>query len=235
MNSLKELERHILEIEQKIDYVFKDKSLLLNAFVHRSFLNEHRATVHAHNERLEFLGDSVLGLIISEHLYHLLPTHPEGQLSQLRSKIVDAVSCAYYLQKLALADYILLGRGEKLGEGKSKTSILADAFEAIIGSIYVDGGETAARSFILGHFSEEITQVIGSPPRNCKADLQDYSQKKYQKPPRYEVVQETGPEHGKMFHVKVWINDQEMGLGIGNSKKEAEQKAAAEALAALQL
>ena len=91
---MKELERHILEIEQKIDYVFKDKSLLLNAFVHRSFLNEHRATVHAHNERLEFLGDSVLGLIISEHLYHLLPTHPEGQLSQLRSKIVDAVNIA---------------------------------------------------------------------------------------------------------------------------------------------
>jgi ribonuclease-3 len=131
---------------------------------------------------------------------------------------------------LELQDFILLGRGEKMTEGRNKTSILADAFEAIVGAIYLDGGMLIAKSFILCHFEEEASQAIGSPPRNYKAELQDYSQKKFQKVPLYKVALESGPDHAKSFHVAVYLNDEEVGLGVGASKKEAEQSAAFEAI-----
>lgn len=235
MNSLKELEGHLPTIEERLTYTFEDKNFLVLALTHRSFINENRAVITEHNERLEFLGDSILGLIVADYLYHRLPSYPEGQLSQLRSKIVDAASCALYLQKLHLADFILLGKGERLGVGKTKVSILADVFEAIIGAIYLDGGLAITKAFFLSQFDQDIDQVIGSPPRNYKAELQDYSQKKYQEPPTYKVIQETGPEHGKTFHVLVTVGGEEMGIGIGPSKKEAEQRAAFEALSKLGL
>lgn len=218
------------EAEERLGYVFSNKDLLLTALVHRSFVNEHKEMGGQHNERLEFLGDSVLGFFVADYLYHRLPGHPEGQLSQLRSKLVDATSCAQYLQKIELQDYILLGRGEKMTEGRSKISILADAFEAVVGAIYIDGGWSMAKSFLLCHLETIIEAVIGSPPRNYKAELQEYSQKKFHKAPTYKVMQESGPDHAKVFHVMVLMNDQEVGLGIGASKKEAEQRAAFEAL-----
>lgn len=230
MDSLFELQKRLAEIEEKIHYTFVNKELLILAFVHRSFLNEHRNEVSQHNERLEFLGDSVLGLAVGDFLYHRLPNHPEGELSQLRSQLVDAAACAHYLQKLSLAEYILLGRGERLGEGKAKASILADVFEALIGACYIDGGMAAAKALLLGNFDAEIETAIGNPSRNYKAELQDYSQKKWQKAPVYQIIQEAGPDHAKVFHVMVSINDKEAGIGIGASKKEAEQRAALEAL-----
>jgi ribonuclease-3 len=229
MNPVETLKRQFEEIEEKLGYSFKNQELLLLSFIHRSFVNEYKTLASQHNERLEFLGDSVLGLIVSAYLYHRLPTHPEGQLSQLRSKLVDAPSCANYLQKLDLSSYILLGRGE-VSTGRTKVSILADVFEAIIGAIYLDGGMDLAKSFLICHFETDFETVIGSPPRNYKAELQDYSQKKFQKTPTYQVVQETGPDHAKIFSVVVIVNDKEAGSGMGPTKKEAEQQAAFDAL-----
>lgn len=217
------------KIEEILGSPFGNKDLLMLAFVHRSFVNEHRDLIGEHNERLEFLGDSVLGLAMADYLYRRLPSYPEGSLSQLRSRLVDAVACTRFLQKLKLGDYILLGKGEQLS-GKAKDSIQADVFEAIIGAMYLDGGLGIVRSFLTFHFEADIEEAIGSPARNYKAELQDYSQKKYQKPPAYRVVDESGPDHAKIFHVAVSIENEDLGLGAGSSKKEAEQRAAFEAL-----
>lgn len=233
MNFLEHLRKNLPAIEEKIGYIFANKDLLILSFIHRSFVNENKSLVQSHNERLEFLGDSVLGLITSDFLYHRLPSYPEGPLSQLRSRLVDAQACASYLQKLCLAEYILLGRGEALSDGKAKVSIAADAFEALIGAIFIDGGMSVAKSFLLCHFLDDMEAVIGSPSRNYKAELQDYSQKKFQKAPVYKVIQETGPDHAKIFHVMVYVDDKEVGIGLGESKKLAEQQAAFNALSQL--
>jgi ribonuclease-3 len=230
MNPLENLKAQIESIEEKLGYVFENKDLLVQSLIHRSFINEYRGGPLQHNERLEFLGDSVLGLVLADYLYHRLPGHPEGQLSQLRSRLVDANSCANYLQKLSLAEHILLGKGERLGDGRTKTSILADVFEALLGAVYLDAGLATSRSFLLCHYETEFELVIGSPPRNYKAELQDFSQKQFQKTPVYKVVDETGPDHAKIFHVMVWVDEKEAGIGMGASKKEAEQRAAFEAL-----
>ncbi|HEX2583387.1 MAG TPA: ribonuclease III, partial [Chlamydiales bacterium] len=213
---------------------FENKDILINSLIHRSYVNEHREGTLNHNERLEFLGDSVLGLVVADYLYHRLPSYSEGALSQLRSKLVEAATCAKYLQKLGLQDYILLGRGEKMTEGRNKISILADAFEAVVGAIYLDGGLSITKSFLLCHFEEEANEAIGSPPRNFKAELQDYSQKKFQKVPVYKISGESGPDHSKLFHVIVYVNEREAGVGLGASKKEAEQRAAFDALSKLE-
>lgn len=230
MNLLENLRTNLSSIEEKIGYVFENKELLVLSLIHRSFVNELKGQTIQHNERLEFLGDSVLGLAIADYLYHRLPGHPEGQLSQLRSRLVDANSCAQYLQKLGLADAILLGRGERMSEGHAKVSIQADVFEALVAAVYLDGGLPVAKSFLLCHFEAQIEQVIGSPPRNYKAELQDFSQKKYQRAPVYKVIEEAGPDHAKVFHVLVLIDEKESGTGMGASKKEAEQRAAFDAL-----
>jgi ribonuclease III len=235
MNPLEQLKLKVEEIEDKLGYVFGNKDILINALIHRSYVNEHREGVVNHNERVEFLGDSVLGLVVADYLYHRLPSYPEGALSQLRSKLVEATTCAKYLQKLGLQDYILLGRGEKMTEGRNKVSILADAFEAVVGAVYLDGGLPVTKSVLLCHFEEEANEAIGSPPRNFKAELQDYSQKNFQKVPLYKIGGETGPDHSKLFHVIVFVDEKEAGIGIGASKKEAEQRAAFDALSKLEL
>lgn len=220
----------LAHVEERLGYLFSNKQLLLSALVHRSYLNEHKNLEVSHNERLEFLGDSVLGLLIADYLYHRLPEAPEGTLSQLRSKLVDAAACAAYLRKLDLVDALLLGRGEQIQEGKNKLSICADAFEAIIGAMYLDGGLLVVKSFLVCHFEDDFSEAIGSPLRNYKAELQDYSQKKFQAAPVYKIAQATGPDHAKSFHVVVYIDGKEAGEGIGASKKQAEQQAAFEAL-----
>lgn len=230
LNPIEELIARIPIIEEKIKYSFKDKQLLVLSFVHRSFFNEHRDLVQQHNERLEFLGDSVLGLIISDYLYTQLPLEPEGYLSHLRSHIVEASSCAQLLIQLGIAQYVLLGRGERMNDGRGRETILADLFEALIGAIYLDSGVESAKKFFLFHFSEKIQEHLRKPLRNWKAELQDYSQKKYQKPPAYKILRESGPDHSKVFHVLAYIDEEEVGEGTGASKKEAEQAAAEDAL-----
>lgn len=230
MNSLEALKSKLRLIEEKLGVGFENKDFLIQSFIHRSFINEYREGPLQHNERLEFLGDSVLGLVIADYLYHRLPNFPEGYLSQLRSRLVDANACAQYLQKLQIAEHILLGRGETMSEGRTKLSILADVFEALLGAIYLDGGLVAAKAFLLLHFEADFEAAIGTPSRNYKAELQDLSQKLFQKTPVYKVVDETGPDHAKIFHVMVYLGDEEAGIGIGASKKEAEQRAASDAL-----
>lgn len=230
MNPLDQLMQKASEIEAKLGYTFKDKSLLSLAFIHRSFINENRAVIEEHNERLEFLGDSILGMLIAEYLYKYLPSTPEGELSYLRSRLVEASSCLIYIQKLHVDPYLLLGKGEKLNDGRGRESILADLFEGIIGAIYLDGGLEAVRRFLFKNFSKDIEEILKTPLCNWKAQLQDYAQKKYQQPPTYKVLKESGPDHSKTFEISVWINNKEIGCGTGSSKKEAQQAAAADAL-----
>jgi ribonuclease-3 len=230
MNPLEHLINISTEIESKLGYTFKDKNLLALAFVHRSFINENRFLTEKHNERLEFLGDSILGLLVSEYLYRYLPGTPEGELSHLRSRLVEATSCYDYVKQLDVEKYILLGKGEKLSGGRGRDSILADLFEAIIGAIYLDGGLDSARKFIFKNFSKDIDSILKTPVSNWKAVLQDYSQKKHQKAPVYTIISEAGPDHSKTFVISVSINDEEVARGEGTSKKEAQQNAARNAV-----
>ncbi|WP_068469059.1 ribonuclease III [Candidatus Protochlamydia phocaeensis] len=234
MNQIEHLIQNASVIETRLGYSFKDRSLLVLAFVHRSFINENRE-ITQHNERLEFLGDAVLGMLISDYLYRYLPTTPEGQLSYLRSRLVEASSCVSYIQTLNIASFILLGKGERMNDGRGRESILADLFEAIIGAIYLDGGIEAAKQFIFANFTKQIEAILATPLRNWKALLQDYCQKKYQQTPVYNVLQESGPDHSKVFQISVLINQQELGRGTGASKKEAQQAAAADALSRFNL
>ncbi len=221
-------------IEARLGYTFQNKKLLKQAFIHRSYFNEHREEVEEHNERLEFLGDSVLGLLISDYLYQHLPMQAEGELSRLRAHLVEAGSCAKFLQRLDLASFVQLGRGEQMNEGRGRDTILADLFEALIGAIYLDGGIAKAHAFFWHHFAPEIQRILTHPARNWKAELQDCSQKKYQRPPIYKVVREEGPDHSKMFVIAAYLGTREVGQGIGSSKKEAEQAAAKNALEKLE-
>lgn len=233
MASLDQLEKNISLIEEKIHYVFRNKNLLRLAFIHRSFAHENKEVVQGHNERLEFLGDAVLGLVISSFLYEELPHYPEGELSYLRSRLVEAASCARYIQQLELAPFMLLGRGEEMNTGKGRFSILADLFEAVVGALYLDGGVEVAQTFFFRHFSDAAAAIIEKPHRNWKAELQDFCQKTYQRPPLYQVIKEEGPDHSKTFYITVAIQGQELGQGEGSSKKEAEQLAAEQAIKTL--
>lgn len=230
MNPIEALLSHAPEIETSLGYTFSKKEYLVLPFVHRSFFNENRELVTEHNERLEFLGDSVLGLIVSSYLYNHLPTQTEGHLSHLRAHLVGAESCVKYIRQLALEQYLMLGKGEAINVGRGRERILADLLEAIIGAIYLDGGLEAAEKFVLDHFLHFIDEAMATPLRNWKAELQDYSQKKFQKPPEYRVLSEEGPAHSKIFLVAVVIDGVDVGQGEGASKKQAEQSAAEDAL-----
>lgn len=233
MHTVEDLLQAASNIEERLRYSFRDRSLLILAFIHRSFVNENR-NITQHNERLEFLGDSILGLLISEYLYKRLPSTQEGELSYLRSRLVEASSCVSLVQKLDLGKYLLLGKGERMNDGRGRESILADLFEAIIGAIYLDGGIDAASRFLFSNFTGEIETILKTPISNWKALLQDYCQKKYQQPPEYRVLEESGPDHSKHFIIAVIVANKEYGRGSGASKKEAQQSAAAEALGRIQ-
>lgn len=233
MNPLEALLEQVPVIEEKLNYAFSNKNLLALAFVHRSFFNENKILINENNERLEFLGDSVLGLLISDYLYHHFPEEAEGKLSHLRSCLVEASCCSAFLNQLDVSKYILLGRGEQLNDGRGRDTILADLFEALIGAIYLDGGIEAIKQFFLDHYALHVTTHLERPLCNFKAQLQDYSQKKHQRPPVYRIVKEMGPDHKKMFQIKVSVGDIDVGEGVGASKKEAEQIAAEKALSAL--
>ncbi len=222
------------DVEARLGYEFRDSSLLLLAFTHRSYFNENQDEVGGHNERLEFLGDSVLGLVVSSYLYTHLPSQSEGHLSHLRAHLVGAESCSKYLYQLGVEDFFRLGKGESANVGRGRERIIADLFEAVVGAIFLDGGIEKAEAFLLTHFSEAFNEAMETPLRNWKADLQDYSQKKFQKPPQYVVIEESGPPHQRTFVVAAEIEEVEVGRGSGSSKKEAEQEAAEDALRSIE-
>ncbi len=217
-------------IETRLGYHFQNPELLSRAFVHRSFLNENKDFASEDNERLEFLGDAVLNLLIAEYLFSHLPHQSEGALSALRAQVVSSDACIQYIEHLKLQEFILVGKGEKLQSSRGRLTILADVFEAILGALYLDAGLEETRRIFFSHFEPLIAQMCLNPKVNCKALLQEYVQKTMHVVPRYEVLEESGPDHSRLFLVGVFIHDKEMGRGHGKTKKEAEQEAAKHAL-----
>ena len=219
------------ELEQHLDYTFHDLRLLRAALYHSSYANEHRAQSVSSNERLEFLGDAVLGFVSADYLYGKHPDLPEGELTRIRAALVCEDSLHEVAQRLHLGDFLMLGKGEESGGGRHRPSILADAGGAVLAAVYLDGGIDEARALVHRILLEkEPEQVVESRRRDCKTELQELVQRKPNQELRYELVSESGPDHAKVFTVAVMLNGQVVGLGSGHSKKEAEQSAARTAL-----
>ena len=221
--------RTLADLQQSISYTFKEPMLLERALTHKSFANENK--VHYHNERMEFLGDAVLSLIVSEYLMRTCPDSTEGDLSRLRAAIVSEPALAVIGRALALGAYLLLGKGEEQTGGRDKDSLLADSLEAVIAALYLDRGKDAAEAFILRFFEDVIKMTCASRTTlDYKTALQERCQERLKQLPEYRVASETGPDHQKQFDVELLVKGQLYGRGTGKSKKEAEQKAAKEAL-----
>lgn len=219
-------------LEKTIDYSFKNSKWLTLALTHSSYANEHKAHNIACNERLEFLGDSVLGFICAEYLYQKFTSKPEGELSKLRSSLVCETALNIYAKQIELGKYLLLGHGEDLAGGRSRPSILSDAFEALIAAIYMDGGIEEAKRFVLPFITAAIDDNTKTHAlnRDYKTALQEIAQKNPGEIISYAVVGESGPDHNKSFSVNVYLNSNILASGEGRSKKEAEQDAAHKAL-----
>ena len=222
---------NIEELQEKIGVKFKNEDLLLEALTHRSYINENPAWRLDHNERMEFLGDAVLELSVTDHLYRNYP-NPEGELTNWRAAIVNAVILAKISAKFDLNDYILLSRGEAKDTGRARQYILANAIEAVIGAIYLDQGYAAAdefiKRFIIGELAEIINQKLY---RDAKSRFQEEAQEKVGVTPTYEVMKEWGPDHARNFVVGVYLGKELIAEGEGLSKQEAQQQAAEKALA----
>ena len=212
------------ELQQKIDYQFKDENLLFTAVTHSSYANEHKLHKIHHNERLEFLGDAVLEIVSSDFLFKNFPDMAEGQMSKKRASLVCEPTLAYCAEVIPLGDYLLLGKGEDLTGGRKRPSVVSDAMEAVIGAIYLDGGLANAKEFIHRFILNDIEhkQLF----YDSKTILQEMVQAKYKETLVYELVKEEGPDHNKSFEVCVKIGDEEIGRGLGRTKKAAEQVAA---------
>ena len=218
----------MLELEKKLNYTFRDRKLLSEALSHSSYANEHRAAGIRSNERLEFLGDSVLGFVTAEFLFVQHPDLPEGDLTRIRAALVCEQSLYEVAQKLGLGKYLKLGRGEEAGGGRERTSILADATEAVIGAIYLDGGYEEVSRFVLREFGYLIDQALnGRLFSDYKTEVQEILQQGGAEPQiEYKVTKESGPDHDKTFYVDLIVNGECCGSGVGKTKKEAEQNAA---------
>lgn len=218
--------------EKKLGYDFRDIGLLKKSLVHSSYINESMEKgLTESNERMEFLGDAVLSLIITHLLVTRYPQMDEGELSKLRARVVSEPALSYAARELEVGKYIFLGRGEELTGGREKPSILADAFEAIVGAMYLDKGfaqtfETVSSYFdrLLSRFSSNVMSI------DYKTEIQEYVQARFKTSPQYRLIYETGPEHDKTFIINVAVNGRILGTGKGKSKKEAEQQAAREAM-----
>lgn len=220
---------NISKFEDIIKYKFKNKKFILEALTHSSYSNENKS--YLFNERLEFLGDSVLGIVISDYLFQKEQDLPEGELTKLRANIVCEESLSDVAKEINLGSHILLGRGEEATGGRDRISILADAFEAVIAAIYLDGGIENAKEFILDHMEAIIQDSIkGRIFRDYKTHLQEVIQSQGESNIIYNLVEEIGPDHNKRFVMEVKLNDETLGSGEGKSKKEAEQLAAKQAL-----
>lgn len=221
------------ELERKLGYTFKDRTLLETALNHSSYANENRVAGLESNERLEFLGDSVLGQIVATYLFRIYPKMPEGQMTRLRAELVCEQNLHAVAQKLDLGRYIKLGRGEEHTGGRQRESILADAVEAVIAAMYLDGGIEVSKRFIdeyiLSGFEEETVHTA----TDYKTALQEQVQRKAGQTLAYELVSESGPDHRKTFTMRVALNGRPIGEGSGRTKKEAEQNAAKAGLEAL--
>ena len=221
---MKKLEK----LQQSVGYKFKDERLLQRALTHTSYANECNEGHNKSNERLEFLGDSVLGIITAEHFYLNFKDLPEGELTKLRAATVCENSLSSFARQLGLGEYLLLGKGEMCTGGSDRPSILADAFEALIAAIYLDGGIEEAKKFVLKYVDKAVEEHRGF--KDYKTVLQEVIQKNPGEVIEYVLVKESGPDHNKRFEVEVHLNSNVICKGVGTSKKKAEQLAAKEAL-----
>ncbi len=223
-------------LETKIGYSFQNKDLLTLALTHSSYANEHKLGRLCYNERLEFLGDAALELVISKFIYHRFTQMPEGELTKLRASVVCEGSLAAKAKEVSLGNFLRLGKGEEATGGRKRESVLADAFEALIGAVLLDGGMEAVENYILRLMTDVVEEKkLHFRDMDYKTKLQEVIQKNSKIPLVYEIVGEEGPDHGKEFFATVTHDKQLLGSGKGHSKKEAEQNAAKAALGAMSL
>lgn len=224
--------QNISDLEKKISITFKDKVILENVMIHRSYLNEHKKFHLPSNEKLEFLGDSVLSLITSIYLYKHFPDLEEGDYTDIKAAIVRTESLAEVGLKLGLGKYLYLSKGEEQGKGRENMNLLADCFEALVAAIFIDQGFDDAYTFVLKHlFKHKLENIVKEKLYlSPKSRLQEYMQAKYKMLPLYTILEEKGPEHKKMFKVSTSIEDRVLAVGTGTSKKMAEEMAAKNAL-----
>lgn len=220
------------ELEKGLGYVFTDRSLLENALTHSSYANENRERGIRDNERLEFLGDAILGFVVAEYLYRNFPGHPEGELTRVRADLVCETNLARQAATIRLGEFLRLGHGEEQGGGRKRASIVSDAMESVIAAAYMDGGFAAAKGIIDRLILRDVSMTR---PHNYdyKTALQELVQRKKDQLLQYELTGECGPDHDKQFTVEVRLNGRAVGAGVGSSKKRAEQAAAEDAIARL--
>lgn len=232
MEGLKMLKLDLIELEKNLNYFFKDNSLLIKALTHSSYANENKMKIYHSNERLEYLGDTILNLVVSLYLYHKYPNYPEGELTKIRAKVVCEYSLAYAAKKINLGRYLLLGKGEEITGGRDRDSILADTVEAIVGAIYLDSDFQKVYDVLLTNFEEDIVKAVakGDLFVDYKTDLQERLQVDSNTKIEYRVKKEVGPDHNKTFYIDVMANNIRIGSGKGKNKKESEQLAAKDAL-----
>lgn len=223
--------KNLSHFEKSVQYSFKDKDLLQQAFVHRSYLNEHRGLKIKHNERLEFLGDAVLELVVTDFLYSTYPDHTEGELTSYRAALVNTGTLSGLAAGLTMDDYLLLSKGESRDTGRARQYILANTFEAVIGALYLDGGYEAAREFIAAHLFPLAEEVVEKRLwQDAKSHFQEKAQEKAGITPEYRTEKQMGPDHDKRFFIGVFLGGERIAEGEGKSKQEAEQDAAEKAL-----
>lgn len=217
--------------EKKLNLNFTDKRLLQQAFIHRSYINEHKSTGLEHNERLEFLGDAVLELVITDFLFHKYSDVPEGRLTAYRSSLVRTESISLAARNMGMNDLLMLSKGESRDMGKARDYILANTFESFIGATYLDQGYDAAREVISQSLFGNIEEIIAEGSwRDAKSYVQEKSQEIYSETPRYELVSAVGPDHDKNFVMAIYFGDKKIAEGTGNSKQKAQQSAAQSAI-----
>ena len=218
-------------LESLLGFTFTDKDHLLSAITHRSYLNENRDAVHAHNERLEFLGDAVLELVITDFLYHKYPDKPEGELTAVRAALVNTISLAEASTKLGINDYLLMSKGEAKDTGRARQYILANVFEALIGALYVDQGYDVAKQFIATHLFSKTEEIVDKRLwQDAKSRFQELAQEHANTTPTYKTLGQEGPDHDRVFTVGVYVGADMVAKGNGRSKQEAEQAAAENAI-----
>ena len=220
----------IRKFENSIGINFKDKNLINQVFIHRSYINEHRSAGLSHNERLEFLGDAVLELVTTEYIYTSFD-RPEGEMTSWRSAMVKGESLSAEAKNIGMEEYLKVSRGEAKNAGKARDLILANAFEALIGAIYLDQGYNTVKKFVEDHITCKLSEILDKQHHiDAKSHLQELSQEKFSITPTYETISEEGPDHNKKFIVGVYIGKKQIGTGGGNSKQRAQITAAANAL-----
>lgn len=226
------MKQNLSELEKKLDINFTDRDLLLNAFVHRSYLNEHPNFDLSSNERLEFLGDACLELAFSEYLFLTYPDRPEGDLTSFRSAIVNTVSLAETARALNLGEYLLLSKGEEESDGRNSEYLLANAFEALLGAAYLEKGFDAVKKIVDNFLAPKLEEIVKNELyKDAKSKFQELAQETKGITPHYLVLEEWGPDHDKNFKVAVFVGKSKHGEGEGQSKQKAELAAASDALA----